>query len=45
MALPPNLSLRQLRYFVAAAELGQFSLAARRLQVSQSVVTTAIAQL
>jgi DNA-binding transcriptional LysR family regulator len=45
MALPANLSLRQLRYFVAAAELGQFSLAARRLQISQSVVTTAIARL
>lgn len=45
MALPANLSLRQLRYFMAAAELGQFSLAARKLHVSQSVVTAAIAQL
>lgn len=45
MALPANLSLRQLRYFMTAAELGQFSLAARKLHVSQSVVTAAIAQL
>lgn len=45
MAIPGNLSLKQLRYFAAAAELGQFSLAARQLHVSQSVVTTAIAQL
>lgn len=45
MAIPGNLSLKQLRYFAAAAELGQFSMAARQLHVSQSVVTTAIAQL
>lgn len=45
MSIPGNLSLKQLRYFAAAAESGQFSLAARRLHVSQSVVTTAIAQL
>lgn len=45
MSLPANASLRQLRYFCAAAELGQFSLAARRLHVSQSVVTAAVKQL
>lgn len=45
MAVPANVSLRQLRYFAAAAELGQFSQAARRLHVSQSVVTAAIGQL
>jgi DNA-binding transcriptional LysR family regulator len=45
MALPSELSLKQLRYFAAAADAGQFSLAARQMRVSQSVVTTAIAQL
>lgn len=45
MAIPGNLSLKQLRYFDAAAESGQFSLAARQMHVSQSVITTAIGQL
>ena len=45
MTIPRNLSLKQLRYFAAAAELGQFSLAAQQVHVSQSVITTAIAQL
>lgn len=45
MAIPRKLSLRQLRYFLAAAELGQFSLAARQVEVSQSVITSAMAQL
>ncbi len=45
MSIPRQLSLKQLRYFAAAAELGQFSLAAQHLHVSQSVVTTAIAHL
>ncbi|UNK41023.1 LysR family transcriptional regulator [Luteimonas sp. S4-F44] len=45
MQIPANLSLRQLRYFAEAAELGQFSQAARKLHVSQSVITTAVAQL
>lgn len=45
MSIPASLSLKQLRYFAAAAELGQFSLAARQMHVSQSVVTTAIGQL
>ena len=40
-----ELSLRQLRYFIAAADAGQVSKAARNLNVSQSVVTTAIRQL
>lgn len=35
-------SLRQLEYFVAAAEAGQISAAARALMVSQSSVTTAV---
>lgn len=35
-------SLRQLRYFVAVAEAGQISAAARELYVSQSAVTTAV---
>ena len=45
MQIPANMSLRQLRYFAEAAELGQFSQAARKLHVSQSVITTAVAQL
>ncbi len=38
-------SLRQLRYFVATAELGQISLAAVNLSISQSAITTAIKEL
>jgi DNA-binding transcriptional LysR family regulator len=34
--------LRQLRYFVAAAETGQFSMAATRTHVSQSAITNAV---
>jgi DNA-binding transcriptional LysR family regulator len=37
-----NVSLRQLRYFVAAAKAGQFSAAARDEHVSQSTVTNAV---
>ncbi|HEC51251.1 hypothetical protein LCGC14_0356690 [marine sediment metagenome] len=37
--------MRQLRYFVAAAETGQFSQAAATVHVSQSAVTTAVMQL
>lgn len=37
-----NLTLRQLTYFVAVAEAGQVSAAARELHVSQSAVTTAV---
>ena len=40
-----SLSVRQARYFIAAADLGQVSLAAKELNVSQSAVTTAIKQL
>ena len=40
-----SLSLRQIRYFIAAADAGQVSRAAKNLNVSQSVVTTAIKQL
>ena len=39
------LSIRQLRYFAAAAELGRVSEAAVQLNVSQSAVTTAIREL
>ena len=38
-------SLRQIRYFIAVANSGQVSRAARDLNVSQSAVTTAIKQL
>ena len=37
-----SLTLRQIRYFLAAAETGQVSQAAHELHVSQSAVTTAI---
>ncbi len=40
-----SLSLRQIRYFLAAAEKGQVSLAAASLNVSQSTVTGALQQL
>lgn len=39
------LSVNQLRYFVAVAEAGQISGAARELMVSQSAVTTAVQDL
>ena len=39
------LSLRQLRYFIAAAELGRVSEAAVQLSISQSAVTNAIREL
>lgn len=37
-----SLTLRQIRYFVATAEIGQISQAAIHLNISQSAVTTAI---
>lgn len=40
-----SFSLRQIRYFVATAELGQISQAAIALSISQSAVTTAIRDL
>ncbi|WP_110634337.1 LysR family transcriptional regulator [Pseudomonas sp. CC120222-01a] len=40
-----DISMRQLRYFVAAAEHGQFSQAAMKVHVSQSAITTAVSQL
>ncbi|OUL72733.1 LysR family transcriptional regulator [Paraburkholderia hospita] len=40
-----SITLRQLRYFVAAAELGQLSRAAMELNISQSAVTIAIRDL
>ena len=42
---PPSFTLVQLRYFAAAAEHGSMTAAARELVVSQSAVSTAIAQL
>ena len=39
------LSLRQLKYFTAAAELGRVSEAAVHLSISQSAVTTAIREI
>ncbi len=40
-----ELSLRQIRYFIAAADAGQVSKASKNLNVSQSVVTTSIKRL
>lgn len=40
-----DVSFRQLRYFAAAAETGQFSLAAAKMFVTQSAITNAIGQL
>ena len=40
-----SISLRQTRYFIAAAEAGQVSQAAMNLHVSQSAVTAAIKSL
>lgn len=43
--MPADITLRQLRYFLAAAETGQFSMAATRSHVSQSAITNAVLQL
>lgn len=40
-----DITMRQLRYFVAAAETGQFSQAASKVHVSQSAITNAVMQL
>ncbi|MCU0869322.1 MAG: LysR family transcriptional regulator [Burkholderiales bacterium] len=40
-----SLTIRQIKYFVATAELGQVSQAAHHLNISQSAVTTAIQDL
>ena len=40
-----SVTVRQARYFIAAADFGQISLAAKELNISQSAVTTAIKQL
>ncbi|NLR75294.1 LysR family transcriptional regulator [Leeia aquatica] len=40
-----SLSFRQVKYFVATAEMGQISMAAAELCISQSTVTTAIKEL
>lgn len=40
-----SVSLKQIRYFVAAAEAGRISLAANELNISQSAVTISIQQL
>jgi DNA-binding transcriptional LysR family regulator len=41
----PGFTFLQLRYFAAAAELGSMTAAAKQLRVSQSAVSTAVAQL
>lgn len=41
----PDISTRQLRYFLAAAEAGQFSLAAHTVHVSQTAITNAVGSL
>ena len=38
-------TIRQIRYFIAVANMGQISRAAMELNVSQSAVTTAVKQL
>jgi DNA-binding transcriptional LysR family regulator len=43
--MPSNVTLRQLRYFVAAADSGQFSMAAANEHVSQSAITNAVLSL
>ena len=40
-----NISLKQLRYFLAAAENGRFSMAAAAVHVSQSAITNAVLNL
>lgn len=41
----PDVSTRHLRYFLAAAEAGQFSLAAHTVHVSQTAITNAVSAL
>ncbi|KHK55812.1 LysR family transcriptional regulator [Ralstonia sp. A12] len=43
--MPQDFTMRQLRYFVAAAESGQFSMAATNEHISQSAVTNAVSTL
>ncbi|MFE7352257.1 LysR family transcriptional regulator [Streptomyces sp. NPDC057543] len=45
MAKDANFTLVQLRYFLAAAELGSMTAAAQRINVSQSAVSTAVTHL
>jgi DNA-binding transcriptional LysR family regulator len=40
-----NLSFKQIRYFLAAAETGQFSIAASKVHVTQSAITASIKEL
>lgn len=40
-----SFTLRQVRYFIATAEVGQISQAAIHLNISQSAVTSAIQEL
>ena len=44
MNCPMNMSLRQLRYLVAAADCGHVTAAAKRLNVSQPSISSAIAE-
>ncbi|GGD72830.1 LysR family transcriptional regulator [Caballeronia grimmiae] len=43
--MPSDITIRQLRYFVAAAQSGQISMAAANEHVSQSAVTNAVSSL
>ena len=45
MSSPPKFTLRQLHYFVTAAQAGQISMAATQANISQSAMTTAIGEL
>lgn len=45
MTRDKDISMRQLRYFIAAADAGQFSQAALKVHVSQSAITAAVLQL
>lgn len=44
-SIPPRFTLRQLHYFVTAARAGQLSVAAAEINISQSAMTLAIAEL
>lgn len=45
MPVSRDVTIRQLRYFTAAAETGQFSQAAANEHISQSAITSAVSQL
>lgn len=45
MSASKDITMRQLRYFLAAADSGQFSQAAVKMYLSQSAITAAVSQL